>query len=312
MSLLMIPATATSPRAEASTRPKRSAMLGLTIHDGEGAEFHEPALKSVRTWEDVTGAVCAIGYVGAGAHWIRWPGTATFRIDPAGHLHAFLDPRADAARVRDVCRRLVVPLALQALGYETLHASAVRFPTGLVGICGDRHAGKSTLAYSLGKRGYQQHADDMLVLDVSTDEVRSIQLPFDVRLRPEAAVFWGFQPKRTDAEAVASIDLPPHAGAESIVPLAALFVLRRMDRGEPIAERLPAATAWTALLANGCWFESTDADQRGRLVRHYLAIAALVPVYELRFAPGLDRLDAVLDCIETTAANAPAAAVCTA
>src|SRR5262245_38695845 len=285
-------------------------MLGLTIHDGDEAEFHEPALKSVRQWEDVTGAVCAIGYVGAGAHWIRWPGTATFRIDATGHLHAFPDPHADAARVRDVCRRLVVPLALQALGYEALHASAVRFATGLAGICGDGRTGKSTLAYSLARRGHQQYADDMLVLDVCTDEVRSVQLPFDVRLRPEAAAFWGFQPNRSDSQAVASID-PPHAGADSIVPLAALFVLRRMDRGEPIAERLPAATAWTALLANGYWFESADAEERGRLVRHYLTIAALVPVYELRFAPGLDRLDAVLDCIEIAAASAPPSAVCT-
>jgi hypothetical protein len=284
-------------------------MLGLTIHDGAGAEFHEPALKPVRTWQDVAGAVCAVGYVGRGAHWIRWPGTATFRIDAAGHLDAFPDPRVDLARVRDLCRRTVVPLALQALGYETLHASAVRFRPGLVGICGDRHAGKSTLAYGLARRGYEQHADDMLVLDVRPDEVRSIQLPFDVRLRPEASAFWGFEPRLPDNDAEPSIDLPGTA-AVSAAPLAALFVLRRVDKGEPTAAPLPPATALTALLANGYWFDPTDADHRGRLVRHYLDITALVPVYELRFAPGLDRLDGVLDCIEAAVTNVSAAAAC--
>lgn len=284
-------------------------MLGLTIHDREAAEFHEPALKAVRTWQDVTGEVCAVGYVGGGAHWIRWPGTATFRIDSAGHLDAFPEAQVDASLVRDLSRRTVVPLALQVYGYETLHASAAYFPLGLVGICGDRHTGKSTLAYSLARRGYRQHADDMLVLDVRTDEVRSIELPFDVRLRPEASAFWGFEQKPTDNQAVASIE-PARGTADSTLPLAALFVLRRVDRGGPVAVRLPPAAAWTALLANGYWFDPTDAGHRTRLVRHYLDIAALVPVYELRFVPGLDRLDLVLDCIETTVTTVPVAAAC--
>jgi hypothetical protein len=281
-------------------------MLGLTIHDGGRTQFHEAAVKQVRTWQDVTGAVCAVGYVGCGAHWIRWPGTATFRIDAAGHLDAFPDAHVDVSRVRDLSRRTVVPLALQTLGYETLHASAVHFSSGLVGFCGDRHAGKSTIAYSLARRGHQQHADDMLVLDVAEDEVLSIRLPFDVRLRPEASAHWGVQPLPPDGEAVASIDPP----ADSAVALAALFVLHRMDCGEAAAVRLTPTAAWTALLANGYWFDSTDLDQRGRLVRHYLDIAAFVPVYELRFVPGLDRLEGVLDCIAATVATQPALPAC--
>jgi len=284
-------------------------MLGLTIHDTSAAEFHEPALKRVRTWQDVNGVVCAVGYIGRGAHWICWPGAATFRISPNGHIDAFPDPRVDAATIRDLCRRTVVPIALQALGYETLHASAVRLSCGVAGLCGDRGAGKSTLAYSLSRRGHAQHADDMLVLDVGKNEVCTIQLPFDVRLRPEASVFWGFQPRGEENQAVASID-PPRAAPEAWVPLTALFVLRRGDQIEPSAVRLPAAAAWTALLANGYWFDPTDAEQRGRLVRHYLDVTALVPVYELRFAPGLDRLDSVLDCIVATATHQAPAAVC--
>jgi hypothetical protein len=284
-------------------------MLGLTIHEGAEAEFPDPAVAPVRTWQDVTGAVCAVGYVYGGAHWIRWPGTATFRIDATGHIDAFPDARGDTSRVRDLCRRTVIPLALQALGYETLHASAVRLPSGLIGLCGDRQAGKSTLAYSLAKRGYRQHADDMLVLDVRRDEVHAIPLPFDVRLRPEACVFWGFSPRRSDSATIASIE-PPAAG-RTATSLAALFVLRRIERGEPVAARLPSAAAWTALLANGYWFDPTDEAQRGRLVRHYLDITALIPVYELRFAPGLERLDAVLDCIEAAVTNVSAVAACT-
>jgi len=284
-------------------------MLGLTIHDGTAAEFHEPALKRVRTWQDVSGVVCAVGYVDRGARWIRWPGTATFRIDPSGHLDAFPDPRVDSASIRDLCRRTVVPIALQALGYEVLHASAVRFPPGVVAICGDRCAGKSTLAYSLSRRGYDQCSDDMLVLDVGPTVVRPMQLPFDVRLRPEASTFWGFHPKRNDNEAVASID-PPCAAADAMPPLASLVMLRRVERGGPVMVRLPAAAAWTALMSNGYWFDPTDVDERRRVVRHYLDIAALVPAYELRFAPGLDRLDAVLDCIESTTACARPPAGC--
>jgi len=282
-------------------------MLGLTIHPEREAELPEPALKRVRTWQDVTGAVCAVGYVGLGAHWIRWPGTAVFRIDATGHLDAFPEPRADTTRLRDLCRRTVVPIALQALGYETLHASAVRFPFGLVAICGDPQAGKSTLAFSLARRGYEQHADDMLVLAVGRDEIRSVQLPFDVRLRPEALTFWGFE-ARHDSHAVASVNQGADGGAS--VRVAAVFVLRRIKRGQPAAVRLPSSSSWTALLAHGYWFDASDPDHRSRLIRHYLDIAAFVPVYELRFVPGLDRLDAVLDCIETAVGYAPVDEAC--
>ena len=37
-------------------------MLGLTIHSRGAAEFSDPALKPVRTWQDVGGVVCAVGY----------------------------------------------------------------------------------------------------------------------------------------------------------------------------------------------------------------------------------------------------------
>ena len=185
---------------------------------------------------------------------------------------------------------------LQALGWETLHASAVQGSDGAIGFCGERESGKSTLAYTLGRRGYRQLADDMLVLEIGRG-VRALELPFDVRLRAESCAYFGVNAGRGPFTDIASID-PRRGEATANEPLSALFVLHRIDRGEPTVTRLSPTAAFTAVVAHLYCFDPHDAGARRRLLEHYLEIAASVPVYELRFAGGLDGLEAVMACIE--------------
>ena len=273
-------------------------MLRLRIRATSESPFREDGLVRVHQWQDVAGSVCAHGYVGAGARWMRWPGFTTFRFDDAGEVEAFPERQVDPSRILDLFHRTVEPLILQALGWETLHASAVVMPTGLVGFCGECESGKSTIAYSLSRRGYRQHADDSVVFRPEPRAIRALDLSFGVRLRPEAATFFGFTSDGRPLQNIGPIG-QRDADRISTEPLSALFVLTRIPAGEPIVDRLSPSAAFQALLPHARCFDAEDAGVRRRLLEHYLDLAAAIPVYDLRFAPGLDQLLAVLSCIES-------------
>lgn len=275
-------------------------MLHLTIREIRDDTFREHGLVLVHEWRDVAGLVCAHGYVGGGARWIRWPGFAAFRFEDDGRVEAFPERQVDSSRIVDLFHRTVEPLMLQALGWETLHASAVLMPKGLVGFCGECESGKSTIAYSLSRRGYQQEGDDSLVLHMGPQGIRALDLPFGVRLRPESATFFGFTPDGRQLQDVVPITRND-VDRVSTHPLAALFVPSRIPCGEPIVEQMAPPAAFRALLPHARCFDSESTEDRRRLLEHYLELAATVPVYDLRFAPGLEQLPAVLACIERSA-----------
>ncbi len=62
--------------------------------------------------------------------------------------------------------------------------------------------------------------------------------------------------------------------------------------------RLPLPRAFAAVLANACCFSLREEERKRRMMHHYLELTARVPVWEVRFRPGLERLPAILDGIE--------------
>lgn len=255
-------------------------------------DVSSPALEEcapVQVWRDLDDRICAHGYAGDGRWVMDWPGHATFSFGPAvgaGIVRASRGPGASVARVEETFRRGVLPLALQAVGFETLHASAISTQAGVIAFCGERRAGKSTVAYALARRGFTQHADDTLVLSVDAGRVEAVATPFAPRLRSASAQHF----QTTTDHGTTS----PAGSAKR--RLAAVFVLSpRADAGAPSPRRLESSAAFQALLAHAHCFDPTDPAGRERLLRNYLEISSLCPVYELRYAPGLGGLDAMLD-----------------
>ena len=269
-------------------RPPLSSAEGL---DRRGVRL-------VRTWRDSDDRVCAEGYVGLQTWWMRWPGVATFRCDRVGQVEAFAAAGIDPDRVLDLYQRTLQPLALQALGWEALHASAVHLGDGVMAFCGERGTGKSTIAYALAARGYRQAADDTLVFEPAAGTVEALVLPFLPRLRPESAAL--LCPKGQNERAIGS-------PASTTAPLSAIVVLTRSEESAPVMSRLDGGAAFAAILAHAHCFDPDDPATRRRVLEHYLETAAAVPVYSLRFAPGLGGLPRILDSIEAAVA-APAAA----
>lgn len=221
------------------------------------------------------------------------PGVGTFLFGPErSEVVAHPESSASQALIEDAFRRTVLPMALQVLGREVLHASAVLGPKGVLGLCAVSETGKSTLAYALGQRGFEPWADDALAFDVDASSVEAVPLPFALYLRPASAQHFGLS-----SEPEAPVFLSQQTRERA--PLTALFVLEgRKDPANGLAERLPPVAAFPALLAHAYCFTLADVERKGRMMRAYLDLAARTPVFRLRVVRGLERLEATLDALE--------------
>lgn len=251
-----------------------------------------PERPGVNVWRNKRGGIVATGFTEDGVHWMHWPYLAAYRFAPGEpSITAYPAANAPLDVLEDTYRRSVVPMALQALGYEALHASASLIPSGVVGFFAASETGKSTIAYGLSQRGFPQWGDDSLLFEPDAHPFLSRRLPFDIRLRPRSSVFFDANSPRDDEEAIV---LPESA------PVFALCLLTRTDHPAvaPVeVRRLDPVRAFSCLIAHAHCFNPHDDARRATMLAHYLDLTALVPVYEISFLPSLDVLPVVLDGI---------------
>jgi hypothetical protein len=272
-------------------------VLELAVTEA-GGSIHLPPnqVDGVEIWRDNEGVPAAYGYASEGTYWIEYPGIGTFRFaDAGGTVDAVAAEETSLDRLRGAFRRAVLPLALQALGSEVLHASGVLTQNGGIALCGKSEAGKSTLAYGLQQRGYRAFADDAVVVDVSRSVARVSGTPFAIRLRYESAQHFGRE--HTDRDEVAETDLDFHDQPE---PLAAIFALepQRSSDAEVGLTRLSPTAAFPTLLTHAYCFSLRDPERKRRMMDHYLDLVNRVPVFSVRYRSGLDQLQRMLDLIE--------------
>lgn len=261
----------------------------------------DPADSDVEVWRDHDGAVAASGHVVDGKHWMHLPGVASFGFSASSlDVEAFAPPSARVEWIVDAYHRTVVPMVLQVHGFEVLHASGIRTPEGVVALCGVKETGKSTLAYALAQRGHPVWTDDAVVLRARDASVDTLSVPFDLRLRPASASFFGRgepPPIRAVAE---PLRLEP-------APLAAICVLERsseLPAGEAVQVcRLVSAEAFTAVLPHAYCFSLRDSARKQRMMNQYLRVVHEVPIFRVRFRTGLENLPAILDALEQIAAS---------
>lgn len=257
-------------------------------------------------WRDREGAIYAYGGVFGEECWMHVRGLASFRFTPHGNevAAAVVEGAAEDAVV-DAYRRRILPMALHVSGREILHASAVSSRAGVTALCGAPFAGKSTLAFGLSRRGYPLWGDDVLAYQISNGDALAVSLPFEIRLRPASADFFGH-----DATAASAMGTAEHTPGTKTVRLASLLVLERNDELEvPVTvRRLPVAQAFPKILVHACWFSIRTFEGKRRLIDNYLDLAARTPIFQLTFKPGLDNLPAILDAIEQVVTDADAKA----
>jgi hypothetical protein len=272
-------------------------MLKLTILD-RAADVCLPVAETdpdVYVWRDLGGRPCAYGHTVAGRHWMHWPRLASYSFDDdGGEIVAYRSAAASPDVIVDTFHRMVLPLALQRRGYEALHASAATITGRVVAFCAISGTGKSTLAYALHRAGHTQWSDDVVVFEVGASGITAVPLPFDVRLLPETATqFAGPQAPRQME--------PVGAAASQRRPLGAVCILARRGRQEFGPEvgvqRLAGSKALAAVLEHAHCFNLTDPARKKAMLQHYLDMVERIPVFEVRFRPGLDRLPAVVSAL---------------
>ena len=270
-------------------------MLTLVINPAEGARPAEPdpCAPGVNTWRSADGQPVAFSTSQGDRRRLHWPGVATFDFSVGGNIiSATPHPPVRTDLIHEAFQHSVLPLALQALGQEAIHASAVLTPGGVVGFCGHAEAGKSTLAYALSERGYPAWSDDAVVFEVERHEARAVRLPFAFRLRPASAAFFGREP-----------GLQRGSGEAGFLraPVAALCVLTRTaaDADAPgfTITRLAGRDALHAILEHALCFDWHNAASKQALLVHYLTLASAIRVFAVSIQPSLERLSRVVDAL---------------
>lgn len=265
-------------------------------------------------WSDEAGEDVAFGATLGGWHWLRIIGAGSYRfpVDPDGHasLRVAVIPEAERPIVLDSFYRTVVPLALQAYGREILHGSAVAIRGRVVALCAPRETGKSTIAFALQRRGAAAVADDSVVVSHDPTDAGGeplVQpLPFALRLRAASAEHFASPSK---AEVLVGSRQAATVSRERL-PLAAVVLL---ERGEGVRgverpgagaidlQRLSAAAAFSALLAQSFAFTMSDGERKRAMMTSFMSLARAVPVYRLAYPTGLEHLDTICATIEELA-----------
>jgi hypothetical protein len=269
----------------------------------------DPGSQETEVWLDSQGRECAYGRFVGDECWMHVRGIGSFRLEEDG-VSATAVPMPDIPieLVEDTYYRTVLPMALQLSGREVLHASAVVTPQGVLALCAVSETGKSTLAYALMRHGNPLYADDAVVFEMRGETPSLVRIPFAVRLRRPSAIHFGTASK--EQVMVASESAPALA---SEFPMSAICVLERMDAleqqagsyaGEPgttavvNSELLSPAAAFTAVLPHAYCFTMRDPERKALMMRQYFRLVAAVPVYRVRFRPGLQHLPAIVDELE--------------
>lgn len=267
------------------------------------APYLDETTPETTVWRD-QGRPVAFGATRGAWHWLRVAGVGSYRFPlelqsltiESGFVS---EGRVGHAVVLDSFYRSVVPMALQAYGFEVLHGSAVALPGGVVAMCADRETGKSTIAFALQERGHGAVADDSVVVSVPApghgSRVAVQPLPFALRLRGPSARFFETPSKR---DVLVSGYREPTQGDD--LALAAIVMLVRQEGPVELA-RLEAREAFATVLRQSNAFSLVNGERKRSMVGNYLRLVNLVPTYRLAFPGGLEHLDSICASIERLA-----------
>jgi hypothetical protein len=247
-------------------------------------------------WRDNDGNICAYGNTSNGQHWMHLPNLASFCFGGReSEVKAFAHLPSRPELITDAYYRSVLPMALQALGTEVLHASGFVADRGVIAFCANSGTGKSTLACGMSRRGYALRGDDAIAFERSGAGVCSIPLPFSLRLQPDAVAYFGAHSRPT-----ARGNCQSNCEDERL-PLSALVVLRRRETaGDGVVEsaRLAPNQAFLKVLAHAYCFSLDDPERKRLMITNYIELVTRVPVYEVAFEVGINNVPAILDCVE--------------
>jgi hypothetical protein len=218
-----------------------------------------------------------------GGYLLRYVGLADFIVECRGHelTCARIEPGTSPQTLRHLLLDQVLPLVLNLLRCDVLHASAVATPAGICAFIGPAGAGKSTLAASFAAAGYTIFCDDCLVL-WRIGEIACLPGYPGVRLWSDSSAalgYWGIEPSEV-ADYTAKRRIVGHAGrfTGSPRPLIAIYrISRPIDPDQVLTtvriEPLTGRAAFMELVSSAFVL---DVSEPATLLRHFRCIEQLV------------------------------------
>ena len=271
--------------------------LSITSGDSRTPVLPDVTDPAVQTWREDDGTVCAYGYVASGLYWMHFPDLGSYCFsNHSDEVIVLAQPSTRLDWIWDTYYRSVLPMALQVVGKEVLHASGIQTERGTIAFCATSESGKSTIAYGLNQRGYRLWADDAVVFEISERVVSTLPLPFRIRLRPGAAQY--FARSQTDARSPTKDDFISQVEVKP-TPLAGVCLLERGESSEIVEiQRSLPIRAFPAVLSHAYCFSLQNMERKQRMMRAYLALIRELPVFTIRFSSGIEKLPQILDGIE--------------
>jgi hypothetical protein len=220
---------------------------------------------------------------------ISGPEYGAYLLSPDGsRLTCVPGGRSEAAWQRLLVAQ-ALPFAALLHGLEVLHASAIVRGTKTVALLGPSHAGKTSLALELCRRGATFLADDVLALETSEEELLVHPgTPIAGLDHAEAERLCGTDSNmREEIVAVNARERLVHMqGADEPAPLSALFFLERRTDGPERPYFEPTADVQLLLTATFNFVLATPERLRGLL--DVCSLAARLRVERILVGPATD------------------------
>jgi hypothetical protein len=214
---------------------------------------------------------------------LRYPEFADFIVDRAGRelRCTRIESGTSTQTLRHLLLDQVLPLVLNLLGRDVLHATAVDTPAGVCAFIGPAGVGKSTLAASFAAAGYGTFCDDCLVLRRNGRILCTPGYP-GVRLWRDSFAALGHQPvQQSDvAEYTSKCRVVSNTGQfpDSPRPLIAIYRISRPADEEPALStaRIEPLTGREAFMELVSSAYVLDVTEPATLFRHFRCIEQLV------------------------------------
>ncbi|MBW8748845.1 MAG: hypothetical protein JF584_15015 [Acidobacteria bacterium] len=235
---------------------------------------------------------------------LEMPATCTFSVKDGCEIRLRVEPGADPIEVRNFLYGTGLGIICHQRGVFPLHGSCLSLGGRAVIFSGRSGAGKSTLAATLTQRGHTMLSDDVCALEPAT-EGWSVRPAFPrVKLLPQSLEIL---PDLKQSGVHAALQGKYHFRFENVsafsqktTPLAAIYFLERGEAGEP-ATLLRKTGMDALLLVQQQVFRRRAGELLGRRAAIFAssgAIVSKVPVYVLRRAFDLQRLQETIDLLE--------------
>lgn len=181
---------------------------------------------------------CLLALPGVGRYLVGFGGV--------GEIRYALAPEGDERSLAHFLLSWAFPALLHSYGWLPLHASAVETSQGAVVLCGAAGVGKSTLAAAFHKRGCRLVADDMVVIRPDESGRLHVLAGSPVIHLWKLALRQVYGAEVDEPEALRP-RLPKYAlpvgeqFCDHALPLAQVYALNTIERGEPQVKPIPDA-----------------------------------------------------------------------